>query len=154
MGPESYRSKFRIFDAGSSHHGGAVLRQQLATPQASATLAAACYQPTINQTPQEDCPTPTHPHATIFYHTYYIHMWNFCCMQIPLSLSELSDNAHTLCVMQYNHTAMLQQQYRHTTSTQTEAPPASNIYHTMLHPHKIKTISHVEDGGTACRQLC
>ena len=66
VGPESYRSKFRIFDAGSSHHGGAVLRQQLATQQASATLAAACYQPTTSQTPQEDCPTPTHPHATIF----------------------------------------------------------------------------------------
>ena len=75
VGPESYRSKFRIFGVGSSHQGGAVLRQQLATQQASATLAAACYQPTTNQTLQEDCPTPTHPHAIIFYHTYYIHVW-------------------------------------------------------------------------------
>ena len=43
VGPESYRSKFRIFGAGGSHHGGAVLRQQLATQQASAALATACY---------------------------------------------------------------------------------------------------------------
>ena len=107
VGPESYRSKFRIFDAGSSHHGSAVLRQQLATQQASATLAAACYQPITTQTLQEDCPTPTHPDATIFYHTYYIHVWYVFNLQISFRPSELNDNAHILYVVQYTHAAML-----------------------------------------------
>ena len=50
LGPGSYRSKCRIFSAGSSHHGGAVLRQQLATQRASATLAEACLTgPVTNQ---------------------------------------------------------------------------------------------------------
>ena len=81
--PESYRSKFRIFNAGSSQHGGAVQQRRLVVQQASAILAAACYQPTTKQTPQEDCPTPTHPHATTFYHTYYIHVWYVFYLQIP-----------------------------------------------------------------------
>ena len=101
VGPESYRSKFQIFGAGSSHHGGALLRQQLATQQASATLAAACYQPTTSQTPQVDCPTPIHPHATIFNHTYYIHVWYVFCLQILSRPGEPSDNAHIQCVVQY-----------------------------------------------------
>ena len=117
VGLESYRSKFRIFNAGSSHHGGAVLRQQLATQQASATLAAACYQPTTSQTPQEDCPTPTHPHATNFYHTYYTHVWNVFYLHFLFHLGEPSDNAHIQCVVQYTHAATLRQQHRHMTST-------------------------------------
>ena len=107
VGPESYRSKFRIFDAGGSHHGGAVLQQQLALQQASATLAAACYQPTINQTLQVDCPTPTHPHATTFYHTYYIRVWYVFYLHILSHQGKLSDNAYIQCVIQYTHAAML-----------------------------------------------
>ena len=76
VGPESYRSKSWIIDAGSSQHGGAVLRPQLAIQQASTTLATAYYQPATNQIPQEDCLTPTHPHATISCQMYYIHMWH------------------------------------------------------------------------------
>ena len=89
------------------HHGGAVLRQQLATQQASATLAAACYQPTTDQTLQEDCPTPTHPHATNFYHTYYTHVWNVFYLLFLFHPSEPSDNAHIKSVVQYTHAAML-----------------------------------------------
>ena len=130
-----------------------MLRQQLATQQASATLAAACYQPTTSQTPQEDCPTPTHPHATNFYHTYYTHVWNVFCLHFLFHPSEPNDNAHIQCVVQYTHAATLRQQHRHMISMKTEGPHASNTCHTMLHPHQIKTISHIEDGGTACQQL-
>ena len=117
VGPESYRSKFRIFGIGSSHHGGAVLRQQLATQQASATLAAACY----NQLQVKHCKRIalhllTHM-LPIFYHTYYIHVWNVFYLHFLFHLSEPSDNAHIQCVVQYTHAAMLRQQHRNTPST-------------------------------------
>ena len=116
VGPESYRLKFRIFGAGSSHHGGAVLRQQLATQQASATLAAVCYQPTTSQTPQADYPTPTHPYATSFYHTYCIHVWNVFYLHALFHPGEPSNNAHIQCVVQYTHAVTLRQQHQHTIS--------------------------------------
>ena len=56
----------------------------LATQQASASPAAAYYQPTTSQTLQVNCPTPTHPHASTFYHTYYVHVGGYTACGIPL----------------------------------------------------------------------
>ena len=49
-----------------------------------------------------------HTHMVpFFYHKYYIHVWYVFYLHILSHPGELSDNAHTQCVIQYTHAAML-----------------------------------------------